>query len=380
MILGGAQVHVLYLCRLLDRERYDVQLLTGPELGPEGDLLSAARRAGVPTTVIGSLRREIRPWNDFRAYLALRDHLRREPYDIVHTNVSKAGILVRHAAREAGVPVIIHTAHGWQWTSARGGVMNRFIIGSERWAARFTDRIVVVAEKDREKGLAAGVGRPEQYALIESAIPLDEFDPDRVRGDGVKDELGIPAGAPVAGTVGRFAYQKAPEVMLAAARALLERLPNSHFIYVGDGPLRGDMEDRFGPFMRHPHLHLVGLRQDVPRVVAAMDVFLLSSRYEGLPRVVVEAMALGKPVVSTPADGVVEVVRDEVTGRLVPPGDWSALAEAAAALIESPERRRVLGTAARRIATERFGLEGMVTRTEKLYEELLASKGTRRGG
>jgi glycosyltransferase involved in cell wall biosynthesis len=130
-----------------------------------------------------------------------------------------------------------------------------------------------------------------------------------------------------------------------------------------------------GEFAREPRLHLVGLVEDVASVVAGFDVFLLSSRYEGLPRVVVEAMALEKPVVSTPADGVVEVVKDGMTGRIVPHGDAQALADAALALIRSPDRGRSMGRAARVVALSRFDLDSMVSRTEVLYDSLLAEKG-----
>jgi glycosyltransferase involved in cell wall biosynthesis len=257
--------------------------------------------------------------------------------------------------------------------------MNRFIIESERWAARITDRLVVVAAEDRKKGLAAGVGAPERYVLIESSIPLDTFDPSSVDVGAVRARLGIPDGAPVAGTVGRFAYQKAPEIMLEAARKILESQPDAHFVYVGDGPLRDEVLSMMGEFAGHPRLHLAGVVTDVAPLVAGFDVFLLSSRYEGLPRVVVEAMALEKPVVSTPADGVVEVVRDGTTGIIVPHGDAQALADAALSVIRAPDRGRSMGRAARAVALKRFDLDSMISRTEKLYESLLVEKGLDRG-
>jgi glycosyltransferase involved in cell wall biosynthesis len=374
MIHRGAQVHTLQTCRHLDPARFEVHLLTGPELGSEGTLLEAAREV-IPVTMIPHLRREIRPWVDWMATREIRAHLRARRYDVVHTNTSKAGVLVRRAAAEGGVPAIIHTVHGWQWSPARSPLMNRFIIASERRMAAITDRIVVVADTDREKGLAAGVGRPEQYVVIESAIPLEAFDPDRVSGAGVRIELAIPPHAPVAGTVGPFVRQKAPEIMLEAAGVLLERLPGAHFIYLGDGPDRKRWFRRYDHVTGHPRFHHLGIRGDVAPVVAAFDVFLLSSRYEGLPRVVVEAMALGKPVVSTPADGVVEVVLPERTGALVPHEDGRALGEAAARLLGRVDLARTWGGNARALACERFALPSMIRRIESLYEEVLAEKG-----
>jgi len=373
MIVGGAQLHALYLCQRLDKSRFDTQLLTGPELGPEGDLLSAAR-ATVPTQVIGALGREVHPLRDVEAYFAIERFLKKERFHIVHTNTSKAGILVRRAARACGVPIVVHTVHGWQWTEARTGTMNRFIIASERWAAGLSDRLIVVTEKDREKGLKAGVGRPEQYVLIESSIALDRFTPDPEKRKQFRRAFGIPEDAPVAGTVGRFAYQKAPEVMLAAAKRILAENSAAHFLYVGDGPLRDDVLGRMGDFARHPRLHLSGILEDVVPSLAAMDVFLLSSRYEGLPRVVVEAMAMELPVVSTPADGVLEIVIPEATGLLVPHEDEEALAKKAIMLLADPEQARRLGTRGRALVIQRFDLDGMVRRTASLYEGLLQEK------
>lgn len=374
MIVGGAQLNTLYTCRLMDRDRFDPVLLTGPQLGTEGDLLSMTE-AGVPVVMVDALRREINPWHDLRAYRSILAHLNANDYLILHTHTSKAGILAREAAHRGGVPVIIHTAHGWQWTHARGPLMNRMIIAAERRVARYSDRIIVVAEKDREKGLAAGVGRPEQYVLIESAIPLDDFDPASVNGSGFRAERGIPGAAPVVGTVGRFAYQKAPEVMLKAALRLLDLHPDLHFVYVGDGPLKQEVLAQLDIAVGMPRLHLVGIRGDVPSVLAAMDVFLLSSRYEGLPRVAVEAMAMGKPVVSTPADGVVDVVKEDETGHLVAFENSDELAAAASSLLNHPQKMRAMGDNARRLVLPRFDLRRMVRRIEEVYKEVLEDKG-----
>lgn len=378
MIRGGAQLNTMYTCRDLPKTRFQVDLVTGPELGSEGDLLSEARDRGIRTTVLEPLVRRVSPSLDARAYLAIRQHLQRNDYDIVHTHTSKAGILARQAAHGVGVPIVIHTAHGWQWTPARNRLKNGAIIACERWAARFSDRIIVVAESDRRKGLEAGVGKPWQYALIESGIPMEEIESDASEGPAFRQRWNIPLEAPVAGTVGRFAFQKAPDVMLRAAKRILDADPAAHFVYVGDGPLREEVLRQSGGLGNHSRFHLVGLLDKVGPAISALDVFLLSSRYEGLPRVAVEAMSLGKPVVSTPADGIVDLVRDGENGRIVPHGDGAALAEAALGLLADPERARALGERGRSGISSRFGLKSMVARISHLYEELLAQK--ERGG
>jgi L-malate glycosyltransferase len=218
--------------------------------------------------------------------------------------------------------------------------------------------------------------------LIESAVPMDAFDPRRVDGAAVRAELGIPVRAPVAGTVNRFAYPKEPQLMLEAARRILEARPDAHFIFVGDGPLRDKTLACLGDLPRHPRLHMTGVRQDVPPLVAAMDVFLLSSKVEGMPRAAVEALALGKPVVSTPAGGVGEIVVNGKTGFLVPHGDAVALSENTLRLLGDPEQGRALGAEGSRRVRKRFDVRLMVERISALYEQLLEEHAgrTKRGG
>lgn len=379
MMVGGAQLTALQTAERLSRTDYRCELLTGPQTGPEGDLLSVARDV-VPTTILPTLVREVHPWHDARAlkdarrFLASQGRLG-DPFQVVHTHVSKAGAIVRQAARSVHTPVIVHTAHGWQWTNPSQGVLNRIMVATERWAARFTDLILVVSEQDREKGLAAGVGIPTQYRLVESAIDLEAFDPSRVRGTTVRNELAIPHGVPVVGTVGRFAYPKEPEVMLEAARRLLAAHSSLHFVYAGHGPDRERVLARFPDLVAHPRMHLPGLRRDVPELLALLDVFLLSSTLEGLARTVVEALAMGIPVVSTPAGGVPEVVIDSVTGRLVPFADPEALAQATLALLDAPEVAAAWGAEGSRRVRLRFDVNRMVAAIEDIYRELLARKG-----
>ncbi len=381
MIVGGAQLNTLYSCTLADPARYRAEIATGPQTGPEGNLPASPEASGVTVHAIPGLRREVNPLAELQAYRDLAALLRGaaaqgDPFQVVHTHTSKAGILGRLAAHRGRVPAVIHTVHGWQWTQARRGRENGLIVAAERRAARWSDRLIVVAERDREKGLEAGVGTPEQYVHIESAIPLDRFQANPAARAEVRGMLGIPAEAPVAATVGRFAYQKAPEVFLRAALRMLDRMPDAHVVHVGDGPDREQALRAVPQAASHSRLHLMGLREDVPRILGACDLFLLSSRYEGLPRVVVEAYALGLPVVSTPADGVVEVVEDGVTGILTPFGDDAAMAEAAERLLRAPDLRRTMGDRGRDSVRRRFDVRTMVARIQDLYDEVLAGKGS----
>ena len=175
MILGGAQETVMLSSSMLDRHAFDCELLTGPQTGPEGELITDTRARGVTVHIEPSLVREIHPWKDLLAVIRLTRFLRRGRYDVVHTHSSKAGIVGRIAARLAGVPVVVHTAHGWGFHPHQHPLVRGLYVQLERWCAPLCSRLVVVGDPDRLAGLALGIGRPEQYVLIRSGIELDQF-------------------------------------------------------------------------------------------------------------------------------------------------------------------------------------------------------------
>jgi hypothetical protein len=204
LIVGGAQENTMYTAALLDPDRFRVAVLSGPQTGSEGSLIEEVRARDIPLTILPDLLRQISPWHDLRALYTLTRLMRREQFAIVHTHSSKAGILGRLAAKLAGTPVIVHTVHGWSFHDHMSPLRRRIFIALERFAAAFTDAMIVVAAPDIEKGLREGIGRREQYHLIRSAIPLNEFDPALVDGAEVRRELGLPLDAPVLRNVGHF--------------------------------------------------------------------------------------------------------------------------------------------------------------------------------
>ncbi len=358
MIVGGAQETVLLAAALADRSRFEPVVICGPQTGSEGSLHDEVRRRGVELVVVPELVREVSPLKDARAVGALARLFRERAFDVVHTNSSKAGIVGRVAAQRASVPRVVHTVHGWPFhdrQSAVGATVWRFL---ERRTAPIVERLVVVAESDRAKGLAAGIGRPEQYVLVRSSLELDLYGADASARSEVRRELGIPEDASVIGAVNRLSPQKDPVLLMEAVLPVLAARPEARLLLVGDGPLRAEVERR-----ANDQVVLTGLRSDVPRLLAAMDVFVLASQWEGLPRTLLQAMATGVPVVATDADGVAEVVRDGVTGRLVPRGDASGLGRAIAETLDDP------GDVAER-ARDRlpeFDATAMVRRLEQLY-------------
>lgn len=371
LIVGGAQENTMLTAAMLDRERYAVEIVSGPQTGSEGSLIEEVRARGIPLTIEPTLVREVSPLHDLRALFALARRIRRGRYVIVHTHSSKAGILGRLAARLAGVPIIVHTVHGWGHHDRQHPLVRRTYILLERFVQRFTNRLIVVSPRNAEKGLADGIARPEKYVTIRSGIELERFRrPARPR-EQVRAELGIPPEALVIGSVTRLSPQKAPLDFVEAAAQVAACRPDVHFVVVGDGPLRAPVEARVAALGLSGRFHLAGLRRDVPDLMHSFDLFALTSLWEGLPRVLPQAMAAGLPIVATAADGNAEAVTDGINGFLTPPGDPAALAAALLRLLEDPALARRMGEAGRARADE-FDARAMVAAIAALYEELLS--------
>lgn len=367
MIVGGAQETVLLAAALADRARFDPVIVTGPQTGSEGSLHEAARERGVELLVVPELVRQVSPRCDTVVVPALRAALRRLGADVVHTNSSKAGIVGRVAARRAGVRRVIHTVHGWPFHDHQRPPVAAVWKALERRAAPLADLLVVVAETDRDKGLAAGIGRPEQYVTVRSGLELDRYGPDARARKQIRAELGLPPEACVVGAVNRLSPQKDPCTLVRAAAYALRQRPDARLLLVGDGPLRAQVEALVAELGLGRQVVLTGLRHDVPRLLTAMDVFVSASLWEGLPRTVLQAMATGVPVVATAADGVVDVVVDARTGLLVPRSSPDLLGAAILRLVEdSALATRLSAAAAERLPA--FDATVMVRRLEELYE------------
>ncbi len=379
LIVGGAQENTILTASMLDRSRWAVDLLSGPQTGSEGSLIEEVRERGIPLRLEPTLVRHINPLRDLPALVRLARFIRHGRYQIVHTHSSKAGILGRWAARLAGAPIVVHTVHGWGFHDHLSPLARRALITLERWTAPLTDALVVVAERDMEKGLRAGIGRPGQYHLIRSGIPVEEFTLAGIDGGAVREELGLPRHVPVLGNVGRFSAQKNPLDWVRVAGRVARELPDCHFLLVGDGPQRAQVEKSLAQQDLSRRTVLAGLRRDVPEMMAAMDVFLMTSLWEGLPRVIPQAMAMHIPVVATNVDGVVEAVDHGQSGYLCEPDDLEGLAAHCLALLRDPALRQTMGWQNREKSVREFDLPRMIARLADLYEHLCAA-GTCRPG
>jgi glycosyltransferase involved in cell wall biosynthesis len=375
LIIGGAQENTMLTADLMNKGlvgngRYQVDIVSGSQTGPEGSLIEEVRQRGTPLTVLPELRREISLANDLRAVQKLRRMMQAGGYQIVHTHSSKAGVVGRWAAHLAGVPIIVHTVHGWSFHDRMSPVKRQIYVLLEKFGARFSQVLIVVSPQDIKKGLAQGIGRRADYRVIRSGVELDRFGHPAVPPAVIRQQLGIPLEARVMGSVTRLSPQKAPLDLVAAFAYIHQQQPDAWLVIVGDGPLRLDVEAALQAAGIADRVVLTGLRRDVPELMAAFDVFVLSSLWEGLPRVLPQAMATGLPIVTTRADGSAEAVVEGKNGFLVDRGQPAALAEKALLLLADEGLRRRMGGNGRARAPQ-FGAQKMVQDIEALYGKLL---------
>ena len=356
---GGAQ-HVVYVLARHLCEGFHVTVACSPG----GSLIEKLRQERIRVVEIPELVRSLCPIRDLQAFLRLYRWMRQERFDVVHAHSTKAGLVGRLAARLARVPGVLFTAHGWAFTEGRAYWKRWVLAQAERLVARATTKIICVSAHDRELAVRFRVAHPEKLVVIRNGIDPERFT--RADGSAVRRKWGLES-APVLTFVGRLAAQKNPAVLLN----VLGHLPEGRLVLVGDGPLMPRIRRLVLQGKSTDRVLLVGERGDIPEILAASDVFVLPSRWEGLPLTVIEAMMAGLPVVASRVGGVPELVEEGVTGFLVPSGDLQALARALQRLVEDDELRRSMGEAGRRRALERFTLARMLRETQAVYEEVV---------
>ena len=380
MILGGAQENTLFTVEGLQAmPEYDVRLITGPAIGPEGELLRRAEERGVPVDLVRSMRRELNPVLDAMALVQLVRLLRRDRPQIVHTHSSKAGILGRAAARIVRTPAVVHTIHGLPFRAYDRSPLRRVLLSAERAAATWTDKIISVADAMTQQALAAGGGAPGLYTTIYSGMEVATFGERPGVRERVRRELGIPLDAQVVGKVSRLFAMKGHQYLVEAAPRIVQASPNAWFMLVGDGSWRGKIEAqvrRVGLGDRFVFTGLVDPSR-VPDMILAMDVLVHASLREGLARVLPQALLSERPVVSYDIDGAPEVVIDRETGRLVPPASVAELADAVIELLADPARAKQMARRGRDLCLDLFPVERMVRDIDEVYQELLERKGLR---
>ncbi len=350
---GGAERMLTELVTRLDRSEWEPHVFC---LGPEAHYSQVLRERGVPVTCFGAKRLlsapgVLRQWTR---------ELRRFRPEILYTWLFHANLLGRFAGRRAGVPTILS---GIRVAEKR----NRWHGRLERWTNFLVDRNVCVSQ-DVARFMEQDFGLdPAKTVVIPNGV-----DPAHFRDVPPVDlgEFGIPADSRVLITVGRIEPQKGIDVLISAAREIVQQYPDVHFLIVGTGPDRSDLERQAATWRLSDRMHWAGKRTDVPGLLAASTAFILPSRWEGMPNAVLEALAAGKPIIATRVEGASELVRDGINGWLVPIESPQALAEAVVRLLANSDQIDEMGCESQHISEKEFTIDRFVAAHVRLFREV----------
>ncbi|TAL07194.1 MAG: glycosyltransferase family 1 protein [Verrucomicrobia bacterium] len=382
LIVGGAQENTITsVLGLRAKPGLEVDLISGPSTGPEGSLESVFADQPGALKILPELVRPVHPWKDFLALQKLTRIFRETKPDLVHTHSGKAGILGRLAARRARVPIIVHTIHGPSFGKFQDNLSNFIFTAAERYAGRFADHFVTVADAMRDQYLAAGIGRPEQYTRIFSGFALEPFL--AARNDPLlRSRYGLKPEDIVIGKIARLFELKGHDDLFAVAPEVVKANPAIRFLLVGDGEWRGRFEQMARNSGLEKHFIFAGLvpPTEVPALVGIMDLLVHLSWREGLPRALPQALAAAKPVIAYDCDGAKEICVDNETGFLVRPGHTNRLAQSILELANQPALRERLGRRGQAFVHENFSAQKMVDELHALYQRLARTKGERSTG
>jgi glycosyltransferase involved in cell wall biosynthesis len=380
--LGGAQQNTLYTVKTLDRKHFTPLLITGSK----GILIEEANRyQHVRKYYLAELVREIRPVKDIRALYKIWRVLRREKREtphiplIVHTHSSKAGILGRWAAKCAGVHWIIHSIHGFGFHDYQPSLVRWTFIVLERFTAKITTHFIAVSEANIEKGVRLGLFPRSCVSLIRSGIDIARFQnccnqpaPTIVESrEKKKQELHIPLHKKIVGMIACFKPQKAPLDFVRVMKIVANTVPDVHAVMIGDGALRSQIEAMIARYQLEKTISLLGWRTDIQELLPLCQLLVLTSLWEGLPRVCPQAMASGIPIIATNVNGIPEVVHNGVNGFLFQPGDIQKCAEKIVYLLVNPDIAKNMGKQGQKMVEE-FDIRRMVQQQEALYHSLVS--------
>ncbi|MES9535843.1 MULTISPECIES: glycosyltransferase [unclassified Actinomadura] len=329
-----------------------------------GDLTRQAHAAGMEIVQVGPLVPQVSPRDDLAALRTLTRVLAEGRYDVVHTHSAKGGVIGRVAAARAGVPRIVHTWHGFPFNEFQSWARRRAYIGLERVAAKRTDAFLAIGSETVTTALRLGLTTPERVRLSWPAVDVDAYAAAPGSRARARRLLDLPLGVKVVGSVGRLTFQKGPEVFAKA----IARLPDDVFgLWVGGGPMAGEMEKLTARLGIGDRMRWLGHRGDVAEVLPAFDVMAMASRWEGLPCALVEAIGAGIPLVATAVPSNQDLVLAGETGMLVPPEEPDGLATAVSALLNDPSAAARMAERARARVGGWFSPEYLGTVLDETY-------------
>ena len=362
---GGIGLLLLYLAKHLDKKKFDVTVAFGPGYMLDGEFF----KEGISVYTI-STSRKIAPFSIVKGFFQIYRLIKEKRFDIVHSHTSVGGLIGRIAGKLAGVPVVIWSIHGFASHEGQNRFKKYFFLLIEKLLDKFTDHYVAVSEALKKEGIQNRILTSNKITVIHNGIELRNYNKN-FNVIQKKKELGIEMSRTIIGTVTRFEPQKAIHDFLVSVSYVKKTYPDIKVVIAGDGPLRREIEKLINDLKLNDNITLLGWRNDVPEILAVLDIFCQSSLWEGCPMVLLEAMAVGKPIIATNVGGVKEIVEDDNTGILVPPADPKAMGDAIVKLMNNKEKTMKMGMNGRRRAESFFNVDLMLIKYERLYQELL---------
>ena len=373
MNIGGPATHVVLANEGLADRGWETLLVFGSVEPDEAEVDLAA--TAIPMERIPTLARSIRPIPDLRSAAAISRVIRRFRPDVIHTHLSKAGLLGRPVALATSRAVRIHTFHGTVFGGYFGATATGAIVRAERLLGHRSDAIVALSDRQREELIDARIAPAARIKVVPLGLDLERFA--MVRDDAARQSarsmLGIPADALVIVAIGRLVPIKRLERLIDAFAVVAGRVPGSLLYLVGDGSERETLQARVSAAGLLDRVTFVGWSGSTPDWYAGTDVVALTSDREGTPLALIEAAAAGRPVVATDVGGVADVVADGTTGFVVPASSVDALADRLTQLAQDPDLRRAMGREAPAHAI-RFSADRLVADLDRLYRDTLAER------
>ena len=361
--IGGAQDNTLYTIELLNKKKYDISLCCNFS----GELVERAKKIkDIKLINIPILSRDVNLINDTRAFLALYKIIKKEDYDIIHTHSSKAGFLGRIASKINKVPIIIHTVHGFPFNDFMNFFKKNFYILIEKLLANWTDVLITVSNLNKKKIIDLGISKKDKIYNIYSGIDLKIFD--RKNDRSFKKELKLGDNEILIGAVGRLSGQKDPITLIRAFNLVSKKFPDAHLVFVGDGPLRNKITKMIKKLKLTSKVHLIGNVHNTWPVYHSLDLFVMSSIYEGLGRSITEALSCGVPVVCTAVEGVPEIIKNGETGFLAEPRDIEGLANSIIYSLQNLSVAKKIALEGRKFVHKNFDVNKMVQEIDSVYQ------------
>jgi len=375
-IISGSGINTFLSMRGMDRRIYEAELACAPG----GRLLDLVQSHNMSVRTFNNLVQPLHPVKDLLALMNLTFFLKKNRYHIVHTHNSKAGFLGRLAAKFAGVPVIVHTVHGFAFHDQEPIWRQNLFRNLERRASRWCDKMIFISQPLIDWALREGIVTEDKAVKIYSGIELDQFGPvTKDTKNKIRSKWRIGHEDVVIGVVSKLWEGKGHVILIKAFKELRKEIKDIRLVIVGEGYIYNELRNLVHMLGLDDSVLFTGFQMDVSEIIATFDVAVLPSFFEGMGRVLLEAMAMEKPVVASRVGGIPDLVEHGVNGFLVSPGDVLELSNTIKKIVRDKKLAHEMGKKGRKRITEQFNAEAMVQSIEKVYNECLNTKGITRG-